>query len=163
MPTSTYDLIASNVLGSNADNVTFSSIPSTYRDLVLVITAKMTSGSNSGWIRFNSDTTSIYNRVAMQGNGSTAASSLAQNQNSIYISNTDAWSATTNNSAIIQILDYSATNKQKLGLIRVDRPDGVISAMAFRYASTSAISTILIDTDGTYASGSTFHLYGIAS
>ena len=163
MPTPTYDLIASNVLGSNADNVTFSSIPSTYRDLVLVITARVTTGNNSGWLRFNSDTGSNYNRIAMQGNGTTAATSNAAAQNNLYISNTDAWSATTRAMATIQIFDYATTNKHKSGLIRADRSDGAVSAMAFRWASTSAITSILIDTDGTYASGSTFYLYGIVS
>jgi hypothetical protein len=37
MPTPTYDLIESTALGSSASSITFSSIPSTYRDLVLVI------------------------------------------------------------------------------------------------------------------------------
>jgi hypothetical protein len=163
MPTSTYDLIASSVLGTSADNVTFSSIPSTYRDLVLVINATMTTGTNSGWLRFNSDTTSIYNRISMQGNGSTATTANAAAQNNLYISNTDAWSSTIRAMATIHLFDYSTTNKHKSGLIRADRADGAVSAMAFRYASTSAINSILIDTDGTYASGSTFYLYGIVS
>jgi hypothetical protein len=163
MPTPTYDLIASNVLGSNAANVTFSSIPSTYRDLVLVITARVTATTNSGWLQFNSDSGSNYNRIAMQGNGSTATTSNAANQTSLYISNTDAWSATTRAIATVQIFDYATTNKAKSGLIRADRSDGAVSAMAFRYNSTSAITSILIDTDGTYNSGSTFYLYGIVS
>lgn len=163
MATPTYDLIASNVLSSNADNVTFSSIPSTYRDLAIVINATITSGNNSGWLRFNSDSSSIYSRNAMQGNGATKNSSAATAQNNLYISNTDAFSSTVRGLVRIDILDYSSTVKHKTGFIRVDRADGLTSFLTFKYGSTSAISSVLIDTDGTYASGSTFYLYGIAS
>ena len=162
MPTPTHDLIASSVLTSNADNVTFSSISSTYRDLVLVINATMTTGGNSGWVRFNSDSGSNYNRIAMQGNGSTATASTATNQTALYISNSDAF-GTGRSIVRIELFDYAQTNKHKSGFIRVDRVDGVVSSMGFRYASTNAISSILIDTDGTYASGSSFYLYGIVS
>lgn len=165
MPTSTYDLIASNVLSSTTSSVTFSSLNSIaagYRDLIVVISGTMTS-NNSAWIRFNSDSGSNYNRVWMQGDGSTTASGLSANQAQIYISSTDAFSSTNINQVQIQLFDFNTTDKHKAGLIRVDRSDAVTSALAFRWASTSAITSILIDGDGDYASGTTFYLYGIVS
>ena len=60
MPTSTYDLIASNVLTSSASNIEFTSIPSTYRDLVIVMTVTADSAS-FGRMRFNNNSGSNYN------------------------------------------------------------------------------------------------------
>ena len=49
----TYVLIASNTLGSSASQVQFSSIPQTYRDLVLRISARQGTGNASVWARIN--------------------------------------------------------------------------------------------------------------
>jgi hypothetical protein len=160
--TATYDLIASNVLTSTTASVTFSSIPTTYRDLILVVSGTMTS-NNAAWLRFNSDTGANYNRIWMQGNGSTATSGSTTNATSLYVSNTDAFSSTVVNTMIVQILDYRAIDKHKSGLLRLDRSDAVTSALGFRWASTSSITSILIDGDGDYAAGTTFYLYGIVS
>ena len=54
MPTPTYDLLASSVLGSNTATVSFSSIPSTYQDLVLVVNASATALA-FGRVRVNDD------------------------------------------------------------------------------------------------------------
>jgi len=64
------------------------------------------------------------------------------------------------------ILDYSATDKHKSGLWRVDAPsqDGTL-AMASRYASTSAITSMKVfgSASKTFPAGSTFALYGVSA
>ena len=72
MPT-TYEPIQSYTLGSATTGITFSSVPSTYTDLRVVL-VEATDGANLG-IRFNSDTASNYSYTYVQGNGSTASSS----------------------------------------------------------------------------------------
>jgi len=54
---STYTPIATNTLASVSTGVTFSSIPSTYTDLVLVINYRLdgTGTGAAGALRFNSD------------------------------------------------------------------------------------------------------------
>jgi len=160
MATPTYTLIDSTVLGSSASSVTFSGIAADWRDLVLVFT--VTSSDNAfPLMRFNSDTGSNYNNIWMVGDGSTAASSRQVNASSIRATN--AVLDTTPSVTIIQIMDYTATDKHKSVLIRENTSgsDAETFAGAGRWASTSAITSIVVNASGNFNSGSTFYLYGI--
>lgn len=158
MPTPTYDLIASNVLTSSASSVTFSSIPGTYRDLVLVVTKP--SGDYRVSLQFNSDSTASYAGVSMQGTGS-AVQSLAD-PGSTYV-----WSPLYNsggsalNISIFQIMDYANTDKHKTVLCRTSIPSAIVSADVWRWAKTNAITSIYVEPD--LPSGTSLHLYGIVS
>ena len=168
MPTPTYTALANITLGSAASTVTFSSIPATYRDLVLITNAATTSASNNG-MRLNADTGSNYSRVFM-ATGATPQSGSQSGVSSIQIDSA-AFSGTIvgEQVAIIQIMDYSATDKHKTVLIRSNRNGANTGAdgIAGRYASTSAITSInLFSITGggiSWAAGSRFDLYGIAS
>ena len=162
--TATYDLIASNVLTSSASSVTFSSIPATYRDLVLVMAnAKNASATSSCRMVLNATTSPDYQVINMRGSGSSASSSTRSTAYidvlfSNFLSTTDV------NTAIIQIMDYSATDKHKSVLIRADSAGQGTEATAARFPSTSAVNSIEINAAGSnFASGSTFYLYGIVS
>lgn len=159
--TATYDLIASNVLTSSASSVTFSSIPATYRDLVLVVTGTNATGDQTIRMQFNSDTGANYNDVRINGNGSTASSLATSGGTDIQLGNFGTTIAT----LIIQIMDYSATDKHKTVLTRADKADTATRATASRWASTSAINTVYLVGSNSYnfQSGSTFYLYGIVS
>lgn len=155
--------MANITLGSSAASVTFSSISQAYRDLVLVIQAT-TSSSDNSIIRFNSDSGANYNLVTMYGNGSTTSSQNASNQTSGYMAWHGATSSTTASMDIINIMDYSATDKHKSFLVRDDQPANGTQALAQRWASTSAITTILVKPNSaTWSAGSTFALYGVAA
>jgi hypothetical protein len=160
--TATYDLIASNVLTSSAATVTFSSISSSYRDLVVVCEVLGASSSAANLaIQFNSDTGSNYSAVVMSGNGSTAISS-STTTTSISGFGSDG---TTRVLTIFQVMDYSATDKHKSVLSRSNRADSVVQARAARWADTAAINSVTL-TDSLangYAAGSSFYLYGIVS
>lgn len=152
MPTPTYDLLASSVLTTATASVTFSSISQDYRDLVLV-----TENDGAYFIRVNSDSSSTYENVRMTGDGSTPSSSTFS---------ITFWAPTNLGTAglgVWQIMDYSATDKHKTALSRLNRASGNVSAAAHRYPSNSAITTIILDTGGNpdFSAGSTFHLYGI--
>ena len=159
MPTSTYVALQTVTLGANAASVTFSSIPATYRDLVLVIKGKLDSlGGVAMEITFNGDTTlSNYSTVQMSGFGSGSGSSGTSSTPEFIMYNAEG-------SNILQIMDYSATDKHKTLLVR-DNADRVRAA-AIRWANTSAITSIKIG-DQPHAidlyAGTTLSLYGIAS
>jgi hypothetical protein len=165
MPTPTYDLLASNVLSSNASSVTFSSIPATYRDLVLVVTAKITVGTGGASMRFNADSGSNYNMVTMEGTGSATQSGSGSGYNALYVNLNNGELYTGPTVSIIQIMDYSATNKHKSTLHRANGLSSTsVGATAGRWASTSAINSIEYRGSGaTFATGSSFYLYGIVS
>ena len=146
--------LATVTLGSSASSVTFSSIPATYRDLVVVIEGG-SSGTVVQLIYFNNDTGANYSSVRMFGNGSTAGSEAVSSPR---IGNSYSSSTLTK----VQIMDYSATDKHKTYLARNDRAASIVIAEAGRWANTSAITSVKVQpTTGTYNSGTTVNLYGV--
>jgi len=159
MPTPTYTPLATVTLGASASSVTFSSIPATYRDLILVISATGTDSAER--LRFNGDTGTNYSYVRMLGNGSTTASASLSGEDYI---RSISFSLETLYNVIIQIMDYSATDKHKTTLGRGNNASTNTIATAGRWANTDAINSINYSlSSGSFASGSTFSIYGIAS
>ena len=154
MPTQTYFPLANITLGSSASSVTFSSIPATYRDLVLVSSISVTAGGNAT-ISFNGDTGANYSRVYMLGTGSSA---ISGSDTSRQFTQVTTGLRTSN---ITQIMDYSATDKHKAVLVRDNNTTDGVVGYAFRWANLSAITSITIT--ASFASTATFALYGISS
>ena len=159
----TYEPIATQTLGASATSVTFSSIPSTYTDLVLVLVAKTTSSGQNLYINFNNDFTSLYSRTLMFGNGSTAGSNRNSSQTAIldfYV----GLNVSGDSLHIINIMNYSNTTTNKTILWRNGRTGEATQAIVGLYRSTSAINRIDLSCLGlNIATGSTFTLYGIAA
>jgi hypothetical protein len=162
MPTPTYDKIATQTVSGFATNITFSSIPGTYRDLILVCQG-ITDTTTQAWIRFNNNSSNIYNftNASAIAGGTYSAFALATQ---FRFANRVEFSASERVIAIIQILDYAQTDKHKVVLSRTSRNDGS-ELQTSRYESTSAISSILIDQEAssTFSDGSVFTLYGLVS
>lgn len=166
MPSPTYTPLANITLGSSAATVVFSSINQGYRDLVFSCNLQA-SATNGVKIRVNSLTGSIYYSVSMYGDGSTAGSYLPSNPDTTL--GIDSVSATSGifTPVQVQIMDYSATDKHHPVLARVSNSSVSpgVTAVAGRIADTSAITsvTFMFATAATFAAGSSFALYGIAS
>jgi hypothetical protein len=160
MPTPTYTPLATVTLGSSAASVTFSSIPATYRDLVLVITCR-TNVEAYPSARFNSDTASNYSRVGMSGDGSSTYS-YSGTLDRVSLNGYAASSNTTDYNTILQVMDYSATDKHKTALSRANNTGYATDALALRWANTAAITSLQVYvTSATFNAGSTFSLYGV--
>jgi len=163
---STYTPIATQTLGSSASTVTFSSIPSTYTDLVLIITGG-DPGSVQPALRFNSDSSNHYSYTNLTGSGSVASSNRNSNGGLIQF----GWDAYMTNdlnyNAIISIMNYSNTTTYKTIIGRANNSGtGVGAHVGLWFATPQAISTItILQSYGSsnFNSGSTFTLYGIAS
>jgi hypothetical protein len=164
MPTLTYIPLATVTLTGPDSEIVFSSIPATYRHLVIVKCAATSANSNN-IMRFNGDANNNYTGIFMTGNGSSATTgspsgSFAQTDSSAFTTTTVGQT-----NSIVQIFDYAATNKHKTVLVRANRAAGAVDTLFFRYASLSAITSIQLrpnNTNFTWSSGSTFSLYGIA-
>ena len=162
MPTPTYTPLATVTLGGTASSVTFSSIPATYRDLIVVYNFL---GSTSAFTNFivNSDSTANKGRVSMIG-GLTPFSASSSTDGDFY---TGVLNTTNRTSGVVQLMDYSATDKHKTFLARwgeFQSSDQFVNAYAYRWPSTSAITSINFRTSsGNFAIGATFNLYGIVS
>jgi len=156
MPTNTYTPLATVTLGGTDADITFGSIPATYRDLVLIVQGK-TTANVAFYARFNSDSTSAnYPRVGMAGYGSTAAS-FSGTEPGIQAS-----FGTTANTWILNVMDYSVTDKHKTVLSRLGKDTEEVNAIATRWANTAAITSVqFITASSTFAAGTTFSLYGV--
>ena len=163
-------LIASNTLGSAAASVTFSSIPSTYTDLVLRVTGRTdVAAVNDGLaIRFNGGT-SGYSRTAVVGTGSGAASGRNSNQSYALpydeINGNNA-TASSFGSQELYIPSYTSSNSKpfsSFGAGETNAATAYMGADALLSNLTSAITSIsIIPSNGAnFLSGSSFFLYGI--
>lgn len=149
--------IASLTLQAATTTVTFSGIPNTYRDLLLVTNHLGTANSTGGELRFNLDSTASYSRVFFfsLGSGGGAGSGSGMTSADIFFPRTIAGLAT------FQMLDYAVTDKHKVVLNRTDASDYACWVGAARWAKTEAINTVsLTPGTGQWAAGATFSLYG---
>lgn len=152
--------LATTTLSSSAGSVTFGSIPSGYRDLVLVCSGTTSVNANI-LCHVNNDTASNYSWVYMRGNGSTDASGSNSSNTTILTGATAYWINASPTNTVIQFMDYSDTSKHKTVLCRNDGSTRATEATCSRWADTAAINEIdLTPTSGTFNSGSTFSLYG---
>jgi hypothetical protein len=167
-----FEQIATTVLTSTANTITFSSIPSNYKHLQLRMVSKTTDASSSGYLimRFNSDSAANYSYHYLAGNGSSAVSAAAQNSTFaglIFMNGNDIGSNAFSPN-ILEILDYADTNKFKTTRLlggRANAGSGAnqVHLESANWRSTSAITSInLLFGDGTNLSiGSRFTLYGM--
>lgn len=160
MPTPTHELIASSVLSADAVSVTFSSIPQTYRDLVLVADGSIEAGyAPDILLYFNNDTGANYNFILTYGTG-TDAYSFALSGARIA-----GWQE--KSSLIANIMDYRASkHKTTITRYNTNQTSYGVGATAMRWANTSAITSLKIEASTNPADfkvGSTFYLYGIVS
>lgn len=157
MPTPTYVALATftETLGTSS-SITFSSIPATYRDLVLVMNVSASSAGSFMRYIFNGDTTeSNYTRVFALGNGSSTSSQALNNP---YVGEYSTTAAV----ITFNLMDYSATDKHKSLLIRSSNASALALMAASRWANNNAINSISIQSyTSNFAIGSTFSLYGI--
>lgn len=158
--------LANITLGSNAATVTFSSISGSYRDLVLVAKAGMSSAGANLILRFNGDASGSYNWVLMSGSGSSTTYSSAAAQTGLNLN----WNGTSgtpgSNFQRLDVMDYAQTNKHKTVLLRSDDVTSATTteATVLRWAQTSAITQMTFAPNtGLIAAGSSFALYGVSS
>jgi hypothetical protein len=167
MATTTYTPIESKTLGSSASSVTFTSIPSTYTDLVLIVNGGTSSGSNSLYMRFNNDSTSIYSTTYMYGNGSSATPGRLTTRDAAAIGYFVAPGTGNEFNSIAHIQNYANTNVYKTVLDRANSTAGTYpgaEASVSLWRSNAAINRIdVLITTNTINAGTTFTLYGIAN
>lgn len=158
MPTPTYIALATTTLTSATTTITLSSIPATYRDLVLVVNVPPISGSQL-CLRFNGDTGSNYTRQYLEYIFSSVGQAAGTNDYA-YVGAFGGDQAT----LICHIMDYSGTAQKTL----LARGDSANAAKMTRviWANTAAITSISVQLPANPENmpiGTTINLYGIAS
>jgi hypothetical protein len=155
---STYDKIIAYTAPSTQNSYTFTTIPSTYTDLV-IITAGTTSAISGINLQFNSDTGSNYSRTALYGTGSAVGS--VRSSNAVQIGTGTL--STGQGVSRINVINYSNSTTNKTTISRTDLPSDELSAIVGLWRNTAAINTIKVFADAgvNFNTGTTFTLYGI--
>lgn len=158
----TYEPIATYTSTGVINGYTFTSIPSTYTDLVMQVSYLGTLATAEGRIQLNSDTGSNYSWTQLYGNGSSAASYRAPNVTSLPLLPNEASSTTVPSVVTVNLQNYSNTTTNKTLLYRSNVTSLATTANVGLWRSTAAITSIYVYTaTSTFAAGSTFTLYGI--
>jgi len=164
--------IADSTVASPVTEVTFSSIPSGYTDLKLVISSRrLTDSANNDAIglRFNGLSTSIYSMRNIKGDGSSASSSNAGSVSAIYgygSNNPAGATASTFSNVDIYIPNYRSSNSKSVSIDGVTENNATAAnatLTAGLSTDTAAITsiTVIALSSGTIATNSTFTLYGV--
>jgi len=166
---STYTPLATTTLGSAAATVTFSSIASTYTDLIVVCANLVTNANGMTVGMFFNSNNSNYSNTYLAGNGSSASSGRNTYSTKIGIGYVIGLGTGNPTNIISFIQNYSNVNVYKTVLNRFNifqTSTGEVGANVGLWSNTAAINAITFDlNDGTktFATGSTFTLYGIAA
>jgi hypothetical protein len=160
-----YDSIAT-VAGTGSSNViSFTSIPSTYKHLQFRVSSLSTGAADWVYINVNNDsTTSNYWVHRLTGDGSSATASNTGGQ--AYMYRTFIVGSTTSPAAaVIDILDYTNTNKNKTlrSLAGFDtNGGGEVDFVSGLWAQTTAINRIDFTlASSNFASATKIALYGV--
>ena len=164
-------LISSQTLGGTTASVTFSSIPSTYNDLKLVISARGdTAAFNiSVVMKLNGDTATNYSQTYLEGtpNSSFSGRSTGVTADSFYININGAnTTASTFGSAELYFPNYNSTSAKPYNFTSVTETNSTSNAFIFTeaglYRGASGIFSItLTPNSGNFVQYSDFYLYGI--
>lgn len=166
----TYTLIASSTVGSGgAANIEFTSIPGTYTDLLVKVSARGDSSGTDIKIQFNGSTSSVYTYKRLYGTGSSVATSGTTTTN--LINNMIAQSSYTANTfgnGEIYIFNYTSSDAKSVSIDGVTENNATgsfvtLTAGLWNPATQAAITSIKLEIDGgpNFVQHSTAYLYGI--
>ena len=169
---STYESIATTTLGSNQSSITFSSIPSTYTDLRIVVYWKL-DVSYYPSIRINGNSSAIYSYTTLVANGTSVTTARDTNKTEGRL--TTGKTTSPYNPAFItfDIMNYrSSANKTILASNSNDRNGtdadgpGFASRDVILCRDTNAITSVTLLGDSVFtpnnlAAGTIATLYGI--
>lgn len=161
----TYTPIATTTLTSATNTITFSSIPTTYTDLILIASMIASGATTDGRINFNSDTGANYSATRLMGDGTSATSNRSTNRSWIDLNYVGGLATYAGNISILHINNYSNTTTYKTTLLRANELGSTYQgteAIVGLWRNTAAITRFdITNAGGNYAPGTTFTLYGI--
>jgi hypothetical protein len=161
----TYKAIATVTVGSGgAANIEFTSIPSTYTDLVLKCSLRCSTTQDAGYIYLNGSSSS-YTLRTLYGDGVNA---LTESRTDNYFTAQMVPSgdtASTFNNAEFYLPNYAGSANKSFSSDSVNENNGTYAQIRLRahlWSNTSAVTSIKIAPyTGNYAQYSTATLYGI--
>ena len=165
----TFELIQAYTVGSGGQSsIDFTSIPSTYTDLVIKHSARLSVASDWAKISFNSTTTG-YNYRLLQGAGSGTPGSYNASDRDFGggHANPSSYTANTFANTEIYIPNYAGATNKSFSIDTVQETNATTAysgLLAYLWSNTAAINSIsLTAISGLFAQHSTAYLFGIKS
>lgn len=163
-------LIEAKTLTTTAANFTFSSIPATYTDLCIVVSARSdTSSTQDGlWISQINGSGSNLSNIWLRGSGSGTTSSTSALYG-ILVGQINAANSTasTFSNLSIYIPNYTSANNKSISIDSVQEHNATEAYMGFTaglWSNSAAITSITLDPQvGDLVQHSTAYLYGISN
>lgn len=166
MANPTYVLISSQTLSGSAPSVTFSSIPGTYTDLALLVSARADSTTTARDITIvpNGASSGMSDKV-LYGN---AASASSYSDAAMYAGSVPDASATANTfgNIFIYIPNYAGLNQKSLSVDSITENNAttaVAQLIAGLWTGTSPITSLVLTPTASknFVTNSSFYLYGV--
>lgn len=165
----TYNFISRVNISTPTTTVTFSSIPNTYSDLVILCSLRMNiAGTNAGYalLRFNGDDFTSYTHTRFRGSGSAVDVGNAASTNQIIVFNnccSNGNESNTFSSSTIYIPGYADSNPKVTGEFHASENNTTGAYMNYQAGrwSSNAITQIDIIGGDNFSQYSSFSLYGI--
>ena len=167
MPSTFHKIAAVTVGSGGASSIDFTSIPSTYTDLCLKVSSRLSSTDTPLFVYFNNDTTNTnYNVRRLLGSGS-AASSAAFNAPYVIYADISTYTSNTFGNAEIYVPNYAESTNKSMSVDSVNEnnatgAEAVLTAGL--WSNTAAINRLtLVPNSISFVQYSTATLYGIKS
>jgi hypothetical protein len=165
----TYKAIATVTVGSGgATDIEFTSIPGTYTDLLVKLSARQSGAASAVKVQFNSDTsTANYQQFRLYGNGTTAVSDTSTVLGYLNPIGLTGSGNTANVFGNFEMYspNYSGSSNKSFSFDTVQEENGTLAYATLTgglWLQTSAITEItLTPTAGSFVEYSTATLYGI--
>ena len=165
----TLKAISTITVGSGgASTIDFTSIPSTYNDLQLFLSARGTSTALYARITINNSSSAIYSLKTVYGEGNATYASQSDANGTYFdrfLMDSSAYTASTFANGYIYIPDYAGSNAKSMlfdSVIENNASTAQAYLVGGLWNSTSAINQItLTPNTGSFAQYSTATLYGI--
>jgi len=163
IPPNSYESIATTTVGvGGSSSITFTSIPQTYKHLQIRAIAQQVTG---GFVSVTLDNATFVYRHYLLGNGSTLSSG-ADTTNAPGIFSTNAVNgASIFGASVLDILDYTSTNKNKtfrsIGGSDSNGSGSILFLSALFTSSSTVTSITLTANTSVFTQYSQFALYGI--
>ena len=159
-----FELIEAKTLATTTASVTFSSIPQTFTDLLVLVSARGDAGGQRDcYISFNGSTSNFSNKVLDMSNNIVSSGTPARNIGAVSGTTT---TANIFSNAAVYIPNYTgSTYKSFSGDFVAEnnaQSTNVILLSAQLWSDTAAITSIgFAPSGGSFIQYSTFYLYGI--
>tara|TARA_R110002126_G_scaffold231535_1_gene376140 strand:+ start:128 stop:634 length:507 start_codon:yes stop_codon:yes gene_type:complete len=162
----TFELISAVTVSSPQASISFSSIPSTYTDILVSCSLRHSGAQVFATLSLNAGGSYSYRKIVGTGSGTPSSDSASDNLYQIWVDGNNQ-TASTFSSSQIYIPNYASTSTYKsisIESVTENNATGVYTGMsAALYSSNTAITSLTITpwaTD-TFVQYSTAYLYGV--